>query len=270
MHVDVMPGLCCLGWGEVMVEKSMSCGTAAWRVGLALSMFLGLTGCLGGGKSGPDLSESPIFSAERATPREDLVRSKAVMGGAVTIAAPKGFCIDTSAHQDTEAGAFLPIGACAALTKNPADPKPGKPAFLTATVLPMPIQASALPDEPEARLREARGFVQSDAGRAALSRVGKSETVTLLDVKSASGVLYVRVRDTSDGLPPALSNTTWRAFLEVNGRLVTASATAFADQPLGPGKGYELLREFVARIRKANKRSNGAGGVKGWLGGLRN
>lgn len=254
-----------------MVKNWMCCGNAALRTGLMLSVLLGLTGCFGGsGKSGPNLSESPIFSDERATPRESLIRHKAVMGGAVTIAAPKGFCIDASSYQDTETGAFIPIGACAALTKNPADPKPPKPAFLTATVLPMPLQATAISDDPNIRLREAHKFVQSDVGRAALSRVGKADTVKLLDVKTASGVLYVRLRDTSEGLPAALSNTTWRAFLEVNGRLVTASATAFAEQPFGQGKGYELLREFVAQIRKANKISKGAGGVKGWLDGLRN
>lgn len=254
-----------------MAKDWKGCGSAALRAGMVLSVTLGLAGCFGGGgKSGPNLSESPIFSNERATPSEGLVRQKTVMGGAVTIAAPKGFCVDTSSHQDTEAGAFIPIGACSALTKNPADPKPPKPAFLTATVLPMPVQAAAMSDDPDARLREARSFVQSDAGRAALSRVGKADTVELLDVKSASGVLYVRLRDTSDGLPAALANTTWRAFFEVNGRLVTASATAFADQPFGEGKGYGLLRDFVAQIRKANKDSKGVGNVKGWFGGLRN
>ncbi|MCK8464532.1 hypothetical protein MUY35_11785 [Aliiroseovarius sp. S1339] len=225
----------------------------ALRIGAAIGILIGLTGCLGGdGKFGPKLSDSAIFSNERATPRADLVRAKSVMGGLVTIAAPKGFCIDTSAHQDTSSGAFIPIGACAALTKDAGDPKPAKPAFLTATVLPMPVQAAALPNNPDARMREARAFVQSDKGRAALSRAGNAGTVTLMDMKSASNVLFVRVRDTSDGLPFALSNTTWRAFFELNGQLVTASATAFADQPFGQGKGYELLKDFVAAIRKAS------------------
>lgn len=248
------------------------CGrAAALRAGLVLGVALCVSGCLGGGgKSRPDLSDSPIFSAGTATPRADLVRSKAVMGGAVVIAAPKGFCIDTTAHRDTEAGAFVPMGACAALTRNPADPKPAKPAFLTATVLPMPVQAAALPQDPDARLREARAFVQSDAGRAALSRAGTADTVALLDVRSASDVLYVRVKDTADGLPPALSQTTWRAFFELNGLLVTASATAFAEHPFGQGAGYELLRDFVTRIRRENKRSGGKGGLKSWLDGLRN
>ncbi|MCK8483340.1 hypothetical protein MUY21_04760 [Aliiroseovarius sp. S2029] len=237
-----------------MCRKFRWRGWGAWRAAVTTGIAFMLAGCFGGdGASGLNLSDSPIFSAQRATPRGDLVRAKTVMGGAVTIATPKGFCIDTTSHQDTEAGAFIPIGACAALTKNAADPKPEKPAFLTATVLPMPVQAVGLPTDPDARLREARDFVQSDAGRAALSRDGRAETVTLLDTKSASGVLYVRIRDTSGGLPESLSDTTWRAFLEVNGRLVTASATAFADQPFGQGKGLALLRDFVSQIRKANR-----------------
>ena len=259
------------GLGGIMSRLRISRQIGVWRVGVTLGILLGLTGCLGGNReTGPNMSDSPIFSEERATPRADLVRQKSVMGGSVTIATPKGFCIDTTSYQDTPSGAFVPIGACAALTKDPGDPKPKKAAFLTATVLPMPVQATVLPNDPDARMREARAFIQSEKGRATLSRVGDATTVTLLDTKSAANVLYVQVKDTADGLPSALSNTTWRAFFEVNGQLVTASATAFADQPFGQGKGYQLLTEFVAAIRKANPGAKSGGGLKALLGGLRN
>ncbi len=252
--------------GRQMKKRRLS--AASWALGF-LAM-IALAGCFGGGDgaSGRGLSDSAVFSDDAKMPRAELVRQKSVMGGKVTIAAPKGFCIDTTAHRDTESGAFVPIGACAALTKDPRDPKPAKPAFLTATVLPMPVEATALPRDPDARMRAARGFMESQKGRAALSRVGRAETVTVLDMKSSKNVLYIRAADQSEGLPAALSDTTWRAFFELNGMLVTASATAFTDHPLDTRKTQSLLAQFVATIRKANGDASGGGGLKGLLGDL--
>lgn len=234
-----------------------------------------VTGCLGGGGSGggesaPNLSDSPLFSKDRATPRSELNRDVSVMGGVVKIAAPKGFCIDTSSYQDTSSGAFVPLGACAALTKNAKDPKPETPAFLTASVLPMPAEVASLPEGPKARMQEARAFLQSDTGKAALSRSGKSDTVNILGMKSESDVLYVHLTDTSGGMPAALSNTTQRGFFEVNGMLVTASATAFSDTPLSASDGQKLLSGFVAAIRKASPNGPAqGGGLSGLLQRLR-
>ncbi|WP_298568643.1 hypothetical protein [uncultured Aliiroseovarius sp.] len=213
-----------------------------------------LAGCFGAdaAKTPKELEKSPLFSAGRATPSVDLLQKVSVMAGTVDIAGPKGFCIDRTTLQDADSGAYVPLGACAALSKNPADPSPAKPAFLAASVLPLPIEATGLPTDPAGRMAAARAFLESDAGLAALSRSGEASTVTLVEIKEADDSLHILIKDTSAGLPDALSEATWRSFFELKGMLVTASVTAFADQKLDRRSAFKILRAFVAAIRSAN------------------
>ena len=127
-----------------MVQKSRQSRALGIRVAGALFLMMGVTGCLSGG-SGPSdgqLKNSPIFSKSKATPSKDLVSRVSVMKDAVVIAAPKGYCIDVTSTTDKPDRAFVPMGACSAMTKNPADPKPKMTAFITASVLPLPVSAS--------------------------------------------------------------------------------------------------------------------------------
>lgn len=174
------------------------------------------------------------------------------MSGAVTIAAPKGYCVDVSSLRDQTSGAFVPLGACAALTRNAADPSPKSPAFLAASVTDQPAGAAVADKDPAALTAQARRFLESTAGRAALSRSGDASTVTVLDLKTASGVVKVLTHDSSDNRPESLSDTTWRAFLPVGDKLVVASVTGFTEHPLDQRNGLAQLDKFIAAIEKAN------------------
>ncbi len=112
-------------------------------------------------------------------------------------------------------------------------------------------------------MTQARGFLESAAGRAALSRSGDASTVTVLDLKTASGVVKVLTRDSSGNRPTSLSDTTWRAFLPLGDKLVVASVTGFTKHPIDQRNGLTQLDKFVAAIEDANPRSNGGGGGLG-------
>lgn len=172
-------------------------------------------------------------------------RALAVAAGAVTVAGPRGYCIDRSASRDGVSGAFVLMGSCASLTGSRAAGLPERLAILTASVgapAAEPDLAVALPGLAQ--------FFQSRAGRAALSRTGQAETVTVERVSAAGDVLYIRLSDSAEGhgVEPAY----WRAVMAVADRIVTLSVLSPTQGPLGSAEQRAVLEQFVARMRAAN------------------
>lgn len=241
------------------------------RPAAAILVVSVLTGCLlgAGQPSASDLQKSPIFGGGKPTPTANLRRKVNVMGGKVLVVAPKGYCVDEVSLVDRPKGAFVALGACAALTGNGRDPKPDTPAFLTASVLPMPAQPAALTQGDDSRVGQARGYLESKAGRAALSRSSDASTVTLLEVKASKDVLFAKVKDVAPGLPRALSDTAWRAFFEIDDTVVVVTVTPFKKQSVAQGKGDALLRAFVGEIQKSNSDGTPTSGLKNLFDRLR-
>jgi len=196
---------------------------------------LALAGCTGGidvGRSAPEV----IAVSERAV----------VVGG------PPGYCIDPSASQDG-VKAFVLLGSCASIARDPDAKKPEIPGIMTVVVSsdPATVQAIAsrqpiLPD-----------YFLSEPGRVALSRSGRADTVRVFDVRTADDVLYIRLRDTSAGKLPGMSDDYWRALLDVNGRLVTISVIGFDERPMTPDEGFALVRAAAGRVLSESARLAG-------------
>lgn len=241
------------------------------RPAAAILVVTVLAGCLSGAgqPSASDLEQSPIFGGGQTTPASELRHKVKVLDGAVSVAAPKGYCVDDLSLVDRPKGAFVAFGACAALTGNGRDPKPTTPAFLTASVLPISAQPAALSQNAGGRMKQARAYLESKAGRVALSRRADASTVTLLEVKTSKDTLFAKVKDVAPGLPPALSDTAWRAFFDLNGAVVVATVTPFKTQPLAKGRGDAVLRAFIGEIRKANPQTGSTSGLKNLLDRLR-
>lgn len=253
---------------QSVVEAKFFMRSARWATGVVLTALL--AGCFGGTKS-DDVRNSPLFSKQAPSASSNLVQQKTVMSGAVTVAAPKGYCVDVSSLRDQASGAFVPLGACAALTRNPADPSPKTPAFLVASVSALPAGVAATDEDPKALLDQAREFLESPVGRAALSRSGDASTVTVLDLKTASGVVKVLTQDSSANRPAPLSDITWRAFLPIGDKLVVLSVTGFTKHPINQRNGLTQLDNFIAAIEGANPASsNGNGGLGSVFRKLRN
>lgn len=171
-------------------------------------------------------------------------RSLAVAQGTVIVAGPPGYCVDRRLSRTGPGEAFVTLGNCAALSPGATGPA-GVPAVLTATVSDRP----ATPPDP-ARLE---AFLRSDAGRAALSRSGRAETVQILAARREGAMLLVQIRDGSAvGPGPATGPDYWRAVFDAGGRLVTASVLSFAGRPLDRDEGFRLLAAFAARIAAAS------------------
>ncbi|TDL89221.1 hypothetical protein [Meridianimarinicoccus aquatilis] len=201
-------------------------------VALVLSGAL-LVGCLPTGDS----------LAFRSGP--DPVQAVRVSGNDVTIVGPKGYCVDPTSSRERTEGAFVMLGSCATLRGEGEGP--GKPAVLTALVSPR-SDPPLVPDP--AQLER---FFRSEAGQAALAQDGRAASVTLLKFAEDGPVLYLKLRDRSEGRPTDLSDVAWRAIFPLKERLVALSVTGHDDLPVADTDMRKTLDRFVAAVMSANK-----------------
>jgi hypothetical protein len=96
-------------------------------------------------------------------------------------------------------------------------------------------------------------FFQSPAGRAALSRTGQAETVTVERVSASAGVLYIRLSDSAMAEGQGVEAAYWRALMAVGGRIVTLSVLSPTQGPLSSAEQRAVLDQFVARMRASNQ-----------------
>ena len=172
-------------------------------------------------------------------------RDVTVADDAVTIAGPRGFCVDPRATKDSEGQAFVLLGNCAILAQG-NQPQPDYQALLTAAVRENfggPISE---------RFSAVREYLKTEDGRALLSRSGDPATVSILDTLARGDVLYIYARDTSDGYAPNMSSEHWRAVFDLQGLIVSVAVLGFENQPISKRDGLAALQNFAAIIVSKN------------------
>lgn len=200
-----------------------------------LAGALALSGCLEPG-TGPGQVE---FVAARLPQSVDLD------GGALTIAAPRGYCIDAGSVSHTAGGGFAVAAPCSGLSGNGVT---GGGAIMTALVSPVSgARVAPAMDQLEA-------FFTSEAGRAALSRAGDGETVTVLETKrdARAGLFLIHASDSAAQSLGDVSNEYWRGLFDLEGRIVTVTVQGLNKAPLSSQAALSQLRAFARRIRSAN------------------
>lgn len=201
----------------------------AWRAAAALVPALLLAGCLGAGTG-----------VTRGT-------TLTVADRPVVIAGPPGFCVDPRATRATGGNAFVLLGNCAAITGSAHARQPDLQALLTAT-----IAESDRPDTIAASGAELSDFFRSRAGRRALSRSGRAETVRVLETFQQGGAFFVHATDSSNALAPGMADDYWRVYFDLDGRIISASVLGFAANPLPRGASLSALRDFERNLRRQN------------------
>lgn len=167
------------------------------------------------------------------------VRSMALVGGDVTVTTPAGYCVDGSASKP-RAG-FAVIAPCSTLGTGDA-----APAVLgLATVQVGPADSGSVAGAEPAW----RDLLNSDSGAALLSAVGRSDTVTVLGSQVQANAVKVHFADTAPPPMAGLQADEWRAFLDMNGRLVTVAVRGPARAPLQDGTGAWLLDSVLKGLR---------------------
>ncbi len=176
--------------------------------------------------------------------REPAPASVQVLGQGFTVTGPQGFCVDESATRDTAEGAFVMLASCAALSGNVWDPRPHRPAILTASILPASAPLG------EAELDRMTAFFSTEQGQTALVRPGGAGPVTVLDLGREPGLLLVQAQEQT---PPAeMAPDYWRGVFAQGNYLVTVTASGFRPSALSAQDGQALLQSFLTSLRAAN------------------
>lgn len=161
------------------------------------------------------------------------LRRVAILDGAVTAAAPSGYCFAPKTGVRGEDTAVLLVGRCRAGTET-------EPAVLTYS-FGGASTGLALRTDPEATA----AYLRSDAARAALSRSGRGEDLKVVEIRDRDGAFLLRVQDREAG-------EYWRAMMEIRGRLVSISALPPKGAPLEAGKGLAIIGAAVDALVQAN------------------
>jgi hypothetical protein len=156
----------------------------------------------------------------------------AVSGGQVLAAVPGGFCIQPDATLDSPEGSVLIATRCNAESASPA-------------VLSISIGGTGSSEVLKSGAKALSDWFLSPAGRAALARDGRAQSVRVLQSVVADGVLLLHLNDVSVG-------DYWRAVLGMRGRLVTISATGPAGSPLAPELSRKVVKQTISALRAAN------------------
>ncbi len=175
----------------------------------------------------------------------------------VTLAGPRGFCVDSSSSDVNADPAVVVFGNCAAISGNPFSEQPKKPALLTASVARLTAPEAAI----AATMSAMDGFFRSGKGRAVLSRSGRAESVDVLESLAEDGAYYLRIRDRSPRAVPGADATYWRGWFDLGANVVSVSATGFERAPLSRDEGLALLRAFRTASLAATGAATGSGPV---------
>ena len=156
-----------------------------------------------------------------------------VLGGAMTVAAPSGYCVDKQSARQLVDGAVVLMGRCSGGSSHAA-------AVISVTIGEAG-SASVVADGGVALA----AYFQTSAGRAALSRTGSADSVKIAQAANSNGAFTLRIVEAGVG-------DYWRAILGLSGRLVTLSVQGPTGSTLDPATGRSLLGESLAAMQNAN------------------
>ena len=156
---------------------------------------------------------------------------------------PAGYCIDSDASRDGSSGAFVVLGGCRALSQQGRSTGAG--------VL---LASFAEPGGPQiaGNTEALESYFNTTAGRAALSRSGRADSVTLIETRAEDDMLFLHLTDSANAGVPGTDANYWRGMFDLKGRIATISVLGFADAPHSRTAGLSLARSFAQRLVAAN------------------
>jgi hypothetical protein len=169
-------------------------------------------------------------------------RSLPLLDGSLRVKGPQGYCVDPDASRP-ETG-FAVLGACGLMVA--AGIMPQTDGFITIQIGDGGTAAVAGNEAALASL------LRTSDGVALLTEAGDPSAVTLGQIDLGDGIVSVRFTDSSPPPVEGLMADEWRAFLDIEDRLVTIGVRGYNRAPLTAGQAQALLYGTVAALRAAN------------------
>ncbi|MEL6681976.1 MAG: dihydroxy-acid dehydratase [Pseudomonadota bacterium] len=168
-------------------------------------------------------------------------KTVAFADGAVIATTPSGYCVDGVSSKLGQG--FAVMAPCTTLGESADTPE----VIGVATVQVGPPQSGAVTDG-EIALRD---FLITDTGTSLLSVDGNGDDVTILSTQAFNSQVMVHFTDKGEPPLPGLQREEWRAFTDIDGRLVTIAVRGLATAPLQDGPGAGLLKLILAGVKAA-------------------
>lgn len=173
------------------------------------------------------------------TPAITPTRSVSLGQGEIIATSPDGYCVDDISSQPQRDFAIL--APCATLGS--AEDVPELIGIVTVQVGPAE-SGDAAADE-----LALRDFLITDDGASLLSQAGDAEGVEIISTQAFDSQVMVYFSDQSPPPLAGLQSEEWRAFKNINGRLVTIGVRGLAIAPLQEGPGATLLKLILAGVQ---------------------
>lgn len=165
---------------------------------------------------------------------QDALRAVSFYDGAVTVAGPRGYCIDRSSVKSNAGGRFAILAGCESLTGRAGIAV--DPAMMTVAVLPR-AGAAAPPDA------------------AAMAGVLGADAVRLIEERD--DITLVQVAEGGEAVLPGGDPVHWRASMVINGHMLGLAAYGPRGGAIAGARGREVLGDLAAALRAASVASNG-------------
>ncbi|MHA1530115.1 MAG: hypothetical protein ACTSVG_13935 [Alphaproteobacteria bacterium] len=183
----------------------------------------------------------------------------AARGQHIVVEPPQGYCLDEGSVSVTRNAAFALVADC--MDDHQAELKSGAvagrlveielprvfPGILTVSVSGEPAygwQAGALDAFEE--------MLGTEAGLKLLGRGHSPAPGRITATRRIGGALYVLIEEPVAEGASILAPGFWRAFININGRLVLVSVSSFSDRPMAEDAMMGFLTQQMTRLRRAN------------------
>ena len=158
---------------------------------------------------------------------------RSIVVSGVKLAGPNGFCPLPSTKQSVGGAEFVAFAPCDGRAA----------AILAATV---GAQGSA--DGITLTQATLAPYFQTEEGKAALRGAGSRDAIAVQEVGDYKGAVILRLTRGTKGQV----STSWRALMQVRGRLVTLSLRPRQGQVVDPTEGRRQISRFVDALRGGN------------------
>lgn len=164
-----------------------------------------------------------------------------IEGARVTIVAPPGLCVDPTSPDVRRAGGFLLISDCTLFAANPG----GAPQL--NGVISVTVSTSGLDED----FTALEAFL-TGPGRAALSRSGQGDMVTVLETRRRLDTLALKVRDPGPAPVPGTAPEFWRIFFMAGPRLTSGVLSQFEGGGMTDAEALAWLDGLATATAAAN------------------
>ena len=165
-------------------------------------------------------------------------KSVALSGGAITATAPAGFCVDPASSNPRRG--FAIIAPCATLGTDAPPPE----VVGLATIQVGEQETAGVAGAEDALL----SLLETDDGAALLSQTGDAAAIKVITTETQENTVTVHFTDKGQAPLNGLGTEEWRAFTDIDGRLVTVGVRALAQAPFPDGAGSWLLDLVVTGL----------------------